>query len=290
MKKPAVNFFFIFSAICLLFSFSFPSDPPPSDTPFDGQGVKQLEYCTIQNHTFQAGEEIVYNIYYNWGLLWISAGEVTFKVEETSDGKYFLKAEGKTYPTYDPIFKVRDLYESYVDKESLLPYRSIREVQEGNYNLYDEIIFDQKRHIATSFRGKTKEKAESTTYELNDCMHDMLSIIYFTRNLDFDNLNDGEKIPVNIFMDKEVWPLEVTYKGKKKKKKIKGKGKFNTIQFTPETIEGYVFKEDSKMDIYVTDDKNRLPLLIESPISVGKIKAVLKSYKGLKYDLTSKVN
>jgi methylaspartate ammonia-lyase len=44
------------------------------------------------------------------------------------------------------------------------------------------------------------------------------------------------------------------------------------------------------MTVYVSNDKNRIPLLIESPVSVGSIKAVLKDYSGLRHELSSKIN
>ena len=58
----------------------------------------------------------------------------------------------------------------------------------------------------------------------------------------------------------------------------------------PELIAGEVFDEDSYMTIYVSADDNRLPLVIESPLIVGKMKAVLYDFKGLKYDLDAKLD
>jgi Protein of unknown function (DUF3108) len=155
--------------------------------------------------------------------------------------------------------------------------------------LYDKVDFDQERNLAISERGKNKYQTTTKEYSLDGCMHDVLSIIYFTRNLDFDRYDKGHEIPVKIFMDKEVWPLNVKYKGKEEAKKVRGLGKFKTIKFSPEVIEGEVFTSDAEMNIWVSDDGNRIPLLIESPVSVGSVKAVLKDYKGLKYEMASKV-
>ena len=47
-------------------------------------------------------------------------------------------------------------------------------------------------------------------------------------------------------------------------------------------------KDDAKMTVWVSDDQNRIPILIESPVSVGSVKMVLKEYWGLKYDFTAK--
>ena len=90
---------------------------------------------------------------------------------------------------------------------------------------------------------------------------------------------------MKIFMDKKPWELKMTYKGKASNKKIKGLGRYDALVISPELITGDVFPEGSEMKVYASDDENRIPLLIESPVSVGSVKAILKSYSGLKYDL-----
>ncbi|MCG8332029.1 MAG: DUF3108 domain-containing protein [Chitinophagales bacterium] len=274
----------IFAMVILLMAFTPASRliPPPA--------VEQqiTTACDIKNKSFKDGEAITYKLYYNWNFVWFSAGEVTFKVAEHQD-QYHLSAHGATYKSYEWFYKVDDKYDTYVNKETLLPEISIRDVEEGKYRLYDKITFDQEEHKAFSLRGKTKEQAEIQEYDLNGCMHDILSIIYYTRNLNYDAMSNGSIIPVKIFMDKEEWPLKVRYLGKEKKKKVKGLGVFNTIKFSPEVILGDIFTEDSKMYVWATDDENRIPLVIESPISVGSVKAVLKDYKELRYDLDSAV-
>jgi len=243
--------------------------------------------CMIENHAFQPGEKVVYKIYYNWNFVWLAAGEVTFEVKDTGK-QYHLSVVGKTYPSYEWFYKVEDKYNTFIDKETLLPSVSIRDIQEGNYTLYDKITFDKDRNVAKSLRGRSKEKAELKEYSVEGCMHDILSIIYFARNLDFNNMEEGAQIPVKIFMDEETWPLAVRYKGKDDKKRIRGMGKFRVIEFTPELISGQYFEEGDEMKVWVSDDKNRIPLMIESPVSVGSIKAVLKEYDGLRYDLEAK--
>lgn len=240
--------------------------------------------CSIDNVAWQDGEEIVYKVYYNWNFVWMSAGEVTFRVKEEGD-QYHLSVRGQTYPSYNWFYKVDDKYDTYVDKKTLLPNVSIRNVEEGKYTLYDKITFDRDRNIARSLRGKSKEVAEVTEYAIDDCMHDILSIIYFSRNIDFDKLDTGTAIPIKVFVDKKTWPLKVHYRGKDDKKRIRGNGRFRTILFSPEVATGFYFKTKDQLNVWISDDKNQIPLLIESPIRVGSVKVILKEYKGLRYDL-----
>ncbi len=243
--------------------------------------------CYTENVAFGQGERVVYKVYYNWNFVWLSAGEVTFEVSET-DNEYRISAVGRTYPSYEWFFKVRDYYYTYIDKETFLPHTFIRDVEEGNYTLYDKIQFDQVSQTGTSFRGKSKEEASLQDFQFDDCMHDMLSIVYKMRNLDFNQMPVGSKIPVTIFLDMEEYPLDIKYDGRIKEKKVRGLGTYDAIQITPEVIAGNVFNEDAEMKIWVSDDQNRVPLIIESPVSVGSVKVVLKEYENLKHPLSSK--
>ena len=89
-------------------------------------------------------------------------------------------------------------------------------------------------------------------------------------------------------MDQEEFPLRMRYMGKTENKKVDGMGRYRTLKFQPDVIAGKVFDEDTKMSVWVSDDLNRIPVLIESPVSVGSVKMVLKEYKGLKYEFTAK--
>ncbi len=243
--------------------------------------------CDIDNQAFQAGEEIVYSVYYNWNFVWLPAGEVTFKVTDEY-GQHHLSVKGRTYPSYEWFFKVRDQYDTYLDKETLLPNVSIRDVHEGGYRVYDKVTFDQKNGKAVSLRGRSVKEATPKDFWMKSCTHDMLSMIYHIRNVNYELMTKGQEIPARIFLDREVYPLKVRYGGKEQKQ-IHGLGHFNTIRVSPQLISGSVFKEGTEMKVWATDDYNRIPLLIESPVSVGSVKVVLKSYKGLRHPFTSKI-
>lgn len=247
----------------------------------------QPDPCDTENITFQAGEKIVYKLFYNWNFVWLSAGEVTFSVNDTGND-YHVAVRGRTYPSYEWFYKVRDNYESYLDKNTLLPKMHLKDIQEGGYSRYDRTTFDQKNGHAVSMRGKTRDELKRKDIPLEECMHDLISIVYYARNLDYDKLRINQEIPIKILMDQEIYPLKIKYLGKEKDTKVKGVGKFNTRKFSPQLIAGDVFKEGDEMTIYVSDDQNKLPVLIESPVSVGSVMAVLKSYEGLRYPLTAK--
>ncbi|MEM1215176.1 MAG: DUF3108 domain-containing protein [Bacteroidota bacterium] len=246
-----------------------------------------FEPCETDNDAFQDAEEIVYKIYYNWNFVWLSAGEVVFRVLDDGD-EYHLSAKGRTYKSYEWFFKVRDDYDTYINKETMLPRLSIRDIHEGNYRRYDKVTFDQTGRTATSLKGKTRDDATAESFNLDGCMHDILSIMYLLRNVDASTMNVGDKLPIEIFFDRETFPLQVKYLGDNDNMKIKGQGRFRTHTFSPQLIAGEVFKEGDEMTVHVSKDKNKIPLMIESPVSVGSVKVVLKSYKNLRHEFTAK--
>ena len=241
----------------------------------------ELTYdCDVENTSFDKGEELVYKTYYNWKFVWVPAGEVRFRVHEQED-ELKLEAIGKSYPSYDSFFRVRDYYSTIIDKKTLRPKTFVRYIEEGKYRKFDSLYFDQKNGIIESFNGKQKEKAKHKQFDIDPCTLDLLSVMYSLRNTKVDEYDPGDFLDIVMFMDEEKYPIHVVYE-KKEVKKIKNLGKYATLKIRPELIVGNIFKEGDVMNIWVSDDKNKVPLLIESPVSIGSVKAVLKSYSGLR--------
>ncbi len=244
--------------------------------------VESIETCSATNDVFEHGERIVYKVYYTLSFVWIAAGKVVFEVKDKGD-HYHITASGRTLKSYDWIFKVRDYYDSFIEKSTLRPTRTVRKVHEGKYRLYDDVRYQHQDAIALSNKGKSKAEAQLEEIALNGCTHDILSSIYTMRNLDFGDIPTGTKVPFNIYIDRKIYDLKIVYEGVNEQKRIKGLGQTNTLLFKPELVVGNVFKDNDGMNIWVSNDENRIPLMIESPISVGKVRAVLREHKGLKY-------
>ena len=212
---------------------------------------------------------------------------ITFKVEDEGS-RYHFSAAGVTYDSYEWFYKVRDYYDTYADKQTLLPQTSIRRVKENRYSIYDKVDFDQKNKKAKYVRGQVEERATlKGDLVLSDCMHDVLSIIYYCRSLDYSSVQKGQEFPVKVMLDEETYPLKYRFMAREEKA-IRNLGKFNTLRFSPQLVAGNVFSENAQMKVWASDDANKVPLMIESPVAVGSVKIVLKSWKGLKYDMTAK--
>lgn len=246
-----------------------------------------FDRCHQNNTAINSGEKLVFKAYYNWKFIWIPAGEAEFRFLEKGNS-YSITVIGKTYKSYDSFFKVRDYFHSEIDKNTMFPRRFVRIVEEGNYRRFDSLEFDQNKRKAISYNGETRLTAKRKTVELADCTHDLLSVLYFLRNTDVSKYKPGDLIPTIILFDETIYPIKVTYHSQQDNFKVKGLGTFNTIKVIPDLVTGNVFREGNLMNIWVTNDGNKLPVLIESPLSVGSAKAVLKSYSGLRHHLEKK--
>lgn len=247
--------------------------------------------CSTNKQVFKAGEKVKYIMTYNWFLVWTDVGEVTFKVLEDqifNQKAYKLKGFGKTYKFYDWFYQVRDIYESWVDPNTLRPMYYKRDVNEDGYLIDITYRYNWQDSVAYSQSKKTNDPFKRDTIKLPKCTHDIMSIIYHARNLDFSEYEVNEKIPINLLLDSQIERIYIRYKGKETKR-VRKLGKFNCIKFTGYLVKGDIFKGGEDLEVWVTDDKNRIPVWIESPIKVGKIKARLADYDSLKYELNSKI-
>ena len=240
------------------------------------------EFCGIRNTTFQAGEVLIFKVFYNLAPVYVAAGEATFTINlEKLINKpvYHIVGDGKTYNFYDNFFKVRDKYESFIDTATLQPLKFIRNVYEGGYKKYENVTFNQTANTAVTNDG---------VFKVPNCVQDVVSSIYYARNIDFNKYKEDDKIPFNMFLDNETYNLYIRYLGKET---IKTKyGKFKAIKFKPLLIKGTIFEGGEKMTVWVSDDANRIPVRIESPISVGSIKVDMMGYRNLKYPLSSLIS
>jgi len=240
------------------------------------------DFCGISNTAFRTGESLTYRVYYTVAGAYFGVGEAVFSnTLESYNGKdvYHSVAEGKTYSFYDKVYKVRDRYESYIDTATLQSYKFIRNVYEGGYKTYENVSFIKSANTAVTSEG---------VYKVPSCVQDVMSAMSYTRNLDFNHLNPGDKLSFDMFLDRQVYHMYVRYMGKET---IRTKyAKFRAIKIKPLLINSNVFTGGEKMTVWLSDDPNHIALRVESPIVVGKVKIDMINCKNLRYPLSSLVD
>ncbi|MDX1278051.1 DUF3108 domain-containing protein [Oceanihabitans sediminis] len=239
-----------------------------------------------EESAFQAGEWFRFEMSYS-GFL--KAGNATLTVKEDQiKGRpvYHVVGKGWTTGAIKWFFKVKDRYESYFDKQTLLPYRFIRNIDEGGHTKDIEIHFDQKNQKAYVHNKKYHEKSVIDT---KPNVQDMVSMYYYLRNkIDIASLKVGDEIHTDMFFDEENYGFKLKYLGEEI---ISTKfGKVQTVKFRPYVMAGRVFKEEESLTLWVSKDKNKVPLRIKADLAVGSLRSDLEAFKGLKYPFNIVVN
>ncbi|PLX22259.1 MAG: DUF3108 domain-containing protein [Salinivirgaceae bacterium] len=249
--------------------------------------VNSTAQCDVDRKVFQPGEKLTYKAYYNWNFIWLEAADVVFKVEEKlPEPVYKLSSLGISLPKYDWFYKVRDTFRSEVNNETLLPLFYHRNTSEGSYKVNNKFNFDYEAQKLYASTFNSDSGSAINTFDLKPCTFDVLSAIYYTRTLSFENRNLGDTIPLRFFIDNEYYDLYIRYLGKEeietREKKI-----YSCIKFNIMLVEGTIFKGGEDMTVWATDDENHVPILVEAKILIGSVKAFLTDYSGLKYTMKS---
>ena len=228
----------------------------------------------LHSNAFKPGERLSYTISYGF----IDAGEATLSVTEITKraGRpvYHTVGTGRSVGMAEWFFKTRDRYESFIDTEAIVPWEFIRDVNEGGHKINRHLIFDQ---LAQKVVDKAAPAKGEFTFE--PYAQDMLSAFYYARSIKTDTLEPGDMISFNMFLDYEQFPFRLHYLGKEMVKT--DKGKVRCLKLRPSLQEGRIFKENEGMTIYVSDDINKVPVLIESELLVGSIKVKLVQAENL---------
>lgn len=124
-------------------------------------GLQAQVLANRSEPVFKAGEQLKYRFRYGF----ITAAEATLRVKDTDvkfDNKavYQLTAEGRTAGSFNVFYKVRNRYDSYVDKSQLVPYLYTENIREATYRRNDKARFyQQEKKIVTNkgnFKGDSK--------------------------------------------------------------------------------------------------------------------------------------
>ena len=228
----------------------------------------------VENKAFQVGEYLKYRIHY--GI--INAGVAELRVEELTTRNdrrvYHMVGTGRSVGMAEWFFRTRDRYETYMDKESLLPWEFIRDVDEGGYIIKRHLHFDHYNNRVTETITDPDR-----TYPILQYAQDMLSAFYYARSTASDNLKPGDYLPVDMFLDYEDFSFRLKFIGYEK---IKTRwGKVRCKKLIPVVQEGRVFSDKEGLTLWVTDDQNKVPVRLEAELVVGSIKMDLTEYKNL---------
>ena len=239
--------------------------------------LKKTNVLSAHNDAFKGGEWFKFRIHY--GIF--NASYATIEVNETTwEGKpvFHAKGIGRTTGLARWFFKVDDYYDSYFAKDAVRPLFFIRNINEGGYKKHVTIRFDQDENKAL-VDDKLKNKQGAFDTESN--IQDLISCFYYLRNeFDISKIKKDEFVVVNLFFDESNYAFKFKFLGTET---IKTKfGDVKTLKFRPYVQSGRVFRSNESITLWVSNDKNRIPLRLQATLRVGSITADLDEFKGLK--------
>jgi len=232
-------------------------------------------FSQIETTAYKSGEFLKYKI--NYGLL--SAGFMSLELNSVhKDNKDLFHVNGKGWTTgfTDMIFPVDDNYQTYFDKNTLQPHHFIRNISEGGHIKNKEIFFDFTKHYAKVIDHKRKT---DQSFFIQNNINDMLSSLYYLRNLDLNKFKPNDVLTIDMFYDNQVNKIQLRFI---ERSDIKTEfGNVRVIHLKPFVEVGRIFDESESVSIWITDDENKIPVKIKASVLVGSIKAELIEYKGL---------
>jgi len=240
---------------------------------------------SAQQKAYGDGEWLKFRVHY--GL--ITAGYATLEVEEgyfKGEKVFHIKGYGETSGMTSWFFPVEDIYESYVDVDKDIPYRFIRKINEGGHT--KDIIIDFDHDTQKAIIKDQKHNNEKTVTFPEEAQ-DMVSSFYYLRNyLDASDIQINDEIELDMFFDKENYKFKLKFLGREV---IETEfGKVPCLIFRPYVQSGRVFKEKESLTLWVSDDENKIPLVIKADLTVGSLKATLIEFKGLSHSFKIKVD
>ena len=241
---------------------------------------------------YHPGERLSYRVSYKAKMFpntEVGTVEVTTAEERTDSTNYYkVTGIGRTLPTYRWFFNLEDVYRVWVNPETLRPERFESDIREGDYTFQSSYDYDwEKKRIRTRWRSRQRPFREKEMALTPESM-DAVALFFTMRGADADSFRPDEPATLQMVLQDTIRHLKYRFL-RRENKKIRNMGKYRTLKFECQlgTSEGFSFTDGTVFTLWISDDENKIPLYIESPVRIGSINAYISGYKGLKYPMKS---
>lgn len=237
-------------------------------------------FKTENNIGIPSGEKLVFAGSYNMSGLMTQLAQVTLSTDMVSTAKnsyLHLNCELETFAKWDKFFKIRDLYESYVDPITLKPSLYKRSIDEGGWTKKEKYVFKGNTVTSTSKRKNSPET--TTTFTIGGATQDVVSIMYKLRTMDLSKMKIGQSQAFTIVFDEKQIPVTVKLLGNE----TVSAGNLGSKNCYKLSIGAKtdVLKGKDKNLIYLTADAKKVPVLMKFSIPVGTGQLALTSATGI---------
>lgn len=224
------------------------------------------ELLHLEEITPYGREVLKYKIYWEF----VYAGDAEMGIEPIvlhNKKLYKLYTNTKSNKTVDVIYKVRNKTESLVDFYGFYSLKFFKDQNEAGYVSKDNVVFDYKNNM-------WYDLFDHTTGYVPAFVQDVVSSLYWLR---LQDVKVGESYAFKVWVGKVVYSMVVDVLkivdvkiGDKLYKCYKVEPKVDLRSFP-------LFKAKGRLFVYITTDKRKLPVRLESKVFIGRVFADLVS-------------
>lgn len=242
--------------------------------------------CRLVNRAFVSGEQIEYDLYFNYGLFNARAGKGSLSVTDANyrgENAYKTVMTLKTSGLASSLYSVNDTLTSFVDKD-LRPLLFTKEASEGKDDSVERQAYTyqgNKIHIR-AVRTRNGKKRFDKVVTTDQCTYDYLSVLSYVRNIDYSGMQSGDSRYIQFISGKRPVQMYVNYLGTSSIKANNGK-RYEVINISM-TIQDDAFADQKEaLKASLTNDENRIPVVIDTHLKLGMVRVVLREVSGTRH-------
>ncbi|WP_430412825.1 DUF3108 domain-containing protein [Kordia sp.] len=220
---------------------------------------------------FKDGEVLTFTASYKMSGFMTQLAQLsmeTSEVKTTNSSLYHFKCRASTYKKFDAFFRIRDLYESYVSKSSLVPFLYRRNIEEGGYKKKMKYVYNRKNNTIkstqTKRRGDGTDWVQETNFNFSNQAMDVVSTLYNLRDLPIANARIGDTKTFKVIFDRKETPVTIKYVGKET---IDAGNLGSKECYKLEVITSGDFLKSGTL--WLTADANKIPVQAKFTIPIG---------------------
>jgi len=213
----------------------------------------------------QVGEQLTYQLSYGIFNAGFSSMEVLGVDTTHGHITYHLQSRTRTTSFLDTFYKIRDEVNSWVDTSTFASVQFDNSLHEGKYRKDYEVWFD--------YRDMEAYSSSDTTVKIPGHMQDILSLFYYLRSLD---LSVGDTVRMSNYDNDKISPFLLAINGIETVKVPAGT--FECLAAQPFSESDFLFKYEGNLQIWLTNDERKIPVMMKSKANFGSMVLKLKHY------------
>ncbi len=250
-------------------------------------GIVVLGFSAFgQPKAYKAGEKLKFLVEYKVGFLNVDVATIDFTVEDATYKKepcYKINALAQIMPVYKWFFDLRDEYSVWIERDSLRPLYFESNIKEGSYTLNSNYVYHwDSMKVSTYENRPVWDAPKRRTIELTNETLDAVSMFYILRNIPDKKLENSFTDTLELVFANRIRRVQYSFVGREEIR-IERYGKQAALKFKCQLASdsGESFNDGDEFVLWLSDDINKIPLYVETPIKVGSVRVKLYDAKGL---------